>query len=77
MEDSITIRLKPLQEIQNTKFSEYLDVHVHGCPDGNTLAYGTETTNRAGAAVADIAVVTDPVNDRTGYALADIAALVS
>lgn len=50
-----------------------------GCnyPDGDALAYGTDTTNRAGAAIADSAVVTDPVSDRTGYALADLAALVA
>lgn len=46
-------------------------------PDGDALAYGTNTTNRAGAAVADSAVVTDPVSDMTGYALADLAALVA
>lgn len=30
---SATIRLKPSQEIQNTKFSEYLDVHGQMLPD--------------------------------------------
>lgn len=45
--------------------------------DGDDIAYGTLSNDIVGSAKCDASVLVDTVSDKTGFALADIAALVS